>query len=153
MKTVSCLLGFLLVSASSTSYSATPDASTWDYLEATSNLYAKWSIMHGHAAVDRQADKISINIFYGVTPEDSTDKPPAGPLMETIIGNIGADGKIHAVITHLGTDATPEKIEGQLTQRTEKQNWGGKDVQVLYESIVFSESYRLIGLTHRVRQD
>jgi len=73
-------------------------------------------------------------------------------LAETLEGTVTADGKVQVTETFPGTDANPVTIEGRLYRRYSKEHWGDKDVNVLYETIMFSSNYMAMGLTHRAVQ-
>ena len=125
------------------------DTGDWYYFSAMTTVYGEWQIETGTATVDIQGDKVKIVLCAKAVPvvPDKLQGPGLLCPAETLEGTVSKDGRFTVVNTYLYTDAIPETIYGQRSERVSSGfKPGTKDI---FETINFSAGYLTIGLSRR----
>ena len=111
----------------------------WEFVQVAKGNQATptWAVHTGKAQIDDDGQHLEIFAYYDGDAVNGRDNPR--DIARIVIrGMIGPDRKIQATGTLLNTDATPWKLSGHYTARTEHETWGTVRKTVTYKEIVFS---------------
>jgi hypothetical protein len=111
-------------------------AELWEFVRVGKGNQPKpaWVVHAGKAQVEDDGRRIEIFAYY-----DGDDASGSRDSARIVIrGSINPDHTIQATGTLLNTDATPWKLSGHYTARTEHETWGTVRKTVTYKEIVFS---------------
>lgn len=111
-------------------------ADLWEFVQVGRGDQAKpaWAVHAGKAQVEDDGRRVEIFAYY-----DGDDASgPRNSARIAIRGTINPDHTIQATGTLLNTDASPWKLTGRYTARTEHETWGTARKTVIYKEIVFS---------------